>query len=191
MPKAIVFPSGDQDSESKTIERITGKRLGEFVRERIAEPLGLPDLRIGLPIMQLIMGPDGLRFLELGINSFPEMDLETWAVEMIERDAHRRQWAAWFVEHPALLCPVWTQPAFEHDADIASVEATLAIFELMRPVLPANYLGLPAAVVPAGTADGLPVGVQVMGPAFSDLRCIGLADQIDQAIGLATPIDPR
>jgi CubicO group peptidase (beta-lactamase class C family) len=30
------------------IERITGKRLGEFVRERIAEPLGLPDLRIGL-----------------------------------------------------------------------------------------------------------------------------------------------
>jgi len=31
------------------IERITGKRLGEFVRERIAEPLGLPDLRVGLP----------------------------------------------------------------------------------------------------------------------------------------------
>ncbi len=31
------------------IERITRKRLGEFVRERIAEPLGLPDLRIGLP----------------------------------------------------------------------------------------------------------------------------------------------
>jgi CubicO group peptidase (beta-lactamase class C family) len=31
------------------IERITGKHLGEIVRERIAEPLGLPDLRIGLP----------------------------------------------------------------------------------------------------------------------------------------------
>ena len=34
---------------AEAIERITGKRLGEFVRERIAEPLGLPDLRIGLP----------------------------------------------------------------------------------------------------------------------------------------------
>lgn len=33
----------------EAIERITGKRLGEFVRERIAEPLGLTDLRIGLP----------------------------------------------------------------------------------------------------------------------------------------------
>ena len=34
---------------AEAIERITGQRLGEFVRERIAEPLGLPDLRIGLP----------------------------------------------------------------------------------------------------------------------------------------------
>jgi CubicO group peptidase (beta-lactamase class C family) len=34
---------------AEAIDRITGKRLGEFVRERIAEPLGLPDLRIGLP----------------------------------------------------------------------------------------------------------------------------------------------
>ena len=34
---------------AEAIERITGKRIGEFVRERIAQPLGLPDLRIGLP----------------------------------------------------------------------------------------------------------------------------------------------
>jgi len=34
---------------AEAIERITGKRLGDFVRERIANPLGLPDLRIGLP----------------------------------------------------------------------------------------------------------------------------------------------
>lgn len=34
---------------AEAIERISGKRLGDFVRERIAEPLGLPDLRIGLP----------------------------------------------------------------------------------------------------------------------------------------------
>jgi CubicO group peptidase (beta-lactamase class C family) len=34
---------------AEAIERITGQRLGEFVRERIAQPLGLPELRIGLP----------------------------------------------------------------------------------------------------------------------------------------------
>ena len=34
---------------AEAIERITGQRLGDFIRERIAQPLGLPDLRIGLP----------------------------------------------------------------------------------------------------------------------------------------------
>ena len=34
---------------AEAIERVSGRRLGDFVRERIAEPLGLPDLRIGLP----------------------------------------------------------------------------------------------------------------------------------------------
>src|SRR4029077_5937718 len=35
---------------AEAIERITRQRLGDFVRERIAEPLGLPALRIGLPL---------------------------------------------------------------------------------------------------------------------------------------------
>jgi CubicO group peptidase (beta-lactamase class C family) len=34
---------------AEAIERISGKRIGEFVSERIAEPLGLPELRLGLP----------------------------------------------------------------------------------------------------------------------------------------------
>lgn len=34
---------------AEMIERISGMRLGDFVRTRIAEPLGIPDLRIGLP----------------------------------------------------------------------------------------------------------------------------------------------
>ena len=63
--------------------------------------------------------------------------------------------------------------------------------ELMRPVLPGNLLGLPCAVTPAGMADGLPVGVQVMGARYTDLRCLSVAEQIEGALGLDTPIDPR
>lgn len=34
---------------AEAIERVSGMRLGDFVRQRIAEPLGVPDLRIGTP----------------------------------------------------------------------------------------------------------------------------------------------
>jgi amidase len=96
----------------------------------------------------------------------------------------------WFSEHPVLLSPVWTQPAFPLDFDIASLDGAIATLELMRPVLPANLLGTPAAVVPAGMADGLPVGVQVMGWRYTDLRCLAVAEAIEQRLGPLTPIDP-
>ena len=61
---------------------------------------------------------------------------------------------------------------------------------LMRPVMPANLLGLPAAAVPAGKAAGLPVGVQVMGGRFQELACLEAAEAIESALGVAAAIDP-
>ena len=60
----------------------------------------------------------------------------------------------------------------------------------MRPVLPANLLGLPAAVVPVGMADGMPVGAQVIGRRFADLTCLAVAELLEEHFGTITPIDP-
>jgi amidase len=48
---------------------------------------------------------------------------------------------------------------------------------------------LPVVALPVGrTPGGLPVGVQVIGPALSDLRLLALADRLDAvAGGYATP----
>ena len=61
---------------------------------------------------------------------------------------------------------------------------------LLRPVMPANLLGLPAAAVPAGQAGGLPAGVQVMGARFQELACLEAAEAIEQRLGVAQAIDP-
>ena len=148
------------------------------------------DLRVMKPLLDQFMGSGGRQFLGYALEHLPASDLDGWAMAHTARHGLARRWSLWYQEYPVLLSPVWTQPAFPLDFDIASLEGAIATLELMRPVLPANLLGTPAAVVPAGMADGLPVGVQVMGGKYTELRCLAVAEAIEQRLGTLTPIDP-
>ena len=53
--------------------------------------------------------------------------------------------------------------------------------------IPASLAGLPAASVPMGSADGLPVGLQVVGPATRDSRVLRVAAALEKALGPAAP----
>jgi Asp-tRNA(Asn)/Glu-tRNA(Gln) amidotransferase A subunit family amidase len=50
-------------------------------------------------------------------------------------------------------------------------------------VLPVSFAGLPAVSVPAGTADGLPVGVQLVGGYLGEWPLLDLAEQLESAEG--------
>jgi amidase len=148
------------------------------------------DLRVMKPALDQLMGPGGRKFLDYALEGLPAPDVTAWAVAHTARHGLARRWSLWYQEYPVLLSPVWSQPAFPLDYDISSPEGAAGTLELMRPVLPANALGTPAAVVPAGMADGLPVGVQVMGGKYTELRCLAVAELIEQRLGTLTPIDP-
>jgi aspartyl-tRNA(Asn)/glutamyl-tRNA(Gln) amidotransferase subunit A len=49
--------------------------------------------------------------------------------------------------------------------------------------IPANLAGLPAISIPCGLSDGLPVGFQLIGPAFSENRILQAAHALEGAIG--------
>jgi aspartyl-tRNA(Asn)/glutamyl-tRNA(Gln) amidotransferase subunit A len=49
--------------------------------------------------------------------------------------------------------------------------------------VPISLAGLPAISIPAGLSDGLPVGFQLAGPAFSENRILGAAHALERAIG--------
>ncbi|HEY2688973.1 MAG TPA: amidase [Streptosporangiaceae bacterium] len=148
------------------------------------------DLRLMQSELDQVMGAAGRKFLGYALEHLPASDLTTWAVAHTARYGLAREWSLWYQQYPVLLSPVWSQPAFPLDFDIASLDGAIATLELMRPVLPANLLGTPAVVVPAGMAEGLPVGVQVMGGKYTELRCLGVAEAIERRLGPLTPIDP-
>lgn len=140
-----------------------------------------------------MMGADATAFL----NNFnqltpPLADAKAWSQLMVERDGIARAWSTFMADRPLLLSPTWTQLPFEHGFDSASMAGTAATRELMRPVVPANVLGLPSACVPAGRdeATGLPIGVLVTGRRLRDDLCLEAAEAIESRLGLATPIDP-
>jgi aspartyl-tRNA(Asn)/glutamyl-tRNA(Gln) amidotransferase subunit A len=49
--------------------------------------------------------------------------------------------------------------------------------------VPFSLAGIPAISIPAGLSDGLPVGFQLAGPAFSENRILDAAYALEQAIG--------
>lgn len=145
------------------------------------------EVRIQKEILDAAMGPGGRSLLAAFDEQLPPTDLEGQFMVHTERYRLMREWSEFFAEHPVLISPTWAQRAFPHDGDIDGRADTT---ETIRAVLPANFLGLPAAVTPAGVVDALPVGVQVMGDRFTDLRCLTVAAEIESLVGTITPIDP-
>ncbi|MGD9997920.1 MAG: amidase [Ilumatobacteraceae bacterium] len=149
------------------------------------------DIGLLLPLIELVMGPDGMRFLQFAIEEVPPADLTGFGTMLTERLGVEKEFLRFFEDVDVVLSPTWTQPPFPHGADIVDAAAARTTLELLRPVLPANLLGLPAAVVPVGMAGGMPVGAQLTGQRFADLRCLSVAQLLEDALGVLTPISPR
>jgi aspartyl-tRNA(Asn)/glutamyl-tRNA(Gln) amidotransferase subunit A len=49
--------------------------------------------------------------------------------------------------------------------------------------VPMSLAGIPAISIPCGLSDGLPVGLQLAGPAFSENALLGAAHALEQALG--------
>ncbi len=149
----------------------------------------IADVRAQKDLLAMVMGEGGQQVLESFDTNLPNTDFPLMLTLHGERFAAMRTWSAFFAEYPVLIGPTWAQPAFAHGAD-ADPDNLDLITDTIRPVVVANLLGTPAAITPGGVVDGLPVGVQVMGDRFTDLRCLTVAAEIESLVGTLTPIDP-
>jgi Asp-tRNA(Asn)/Glu-tRNA(Gln) amidotransferase A subunit family amidase len=104
-----------------------------------------------------------------------------------ERNAYTRVWAEFFADHDVLLTPTMQLTAFEvgrlRPDTIEGRPVDPFFDDWCTLCLPANLCGMPATSVPAGTGrDGLPVGMQVTGPRWTDALTLRVAAAIEHAL---------
>ncbi|MEU5754103.1 amidase [Streptomyces sp. NPDC047829] len=114
-----------------------------------------------------------------------------WVEVDRRREIHRHGWRRLFAEFDAVVCPVTPTPAFPHDHHPDPRERRIDVDGVAYPYfdqlvwagLP-TMPGLPATAVPAGvSSEGLPVGVQIIGPMFEDRTPLRLAELLDRETG--------
>ena len=90
----------------------------------------------------------------------------------------RREFDAAFERYDVLVTPVSPTTAFKLGE---RTEDPLAMYLSDVCTIPANIAGLPAISVPCGFADGLPVGLQVLGKPFDEATILHVAYAYEQA----------
>jgi amidase len=138
-----------------------------------------------------IMSPDALGFFDAFTALFGAPSFDGSVKLMQTRHEIACAWSEFFATYPLIVGPTWCEPQFVHGYDVAGPGSAAVIVNLLRFVTPMNLLGLPAVCVPTGLADGLPVGVQVIGDRYREDLCLDAAAAIERKLGLLTPIDPR
>ena len=99
----------------------------------------------------------------------------------------RRDFAEAFADWDGLLLPTAPSVAFRIGAKL---DDPLAMYANDVFTLPVNLAGLPGLSIPCGLDGGLPVGFQIIGPAFSENRLLRIGHALEQAIGF-DPVPPR
>jgi amidase len=118
-----------------------------------------------------------------------------WVLDDGARAHLRAQWRELFKTFDAVICPVMPTPAYPHDHSDDQETRRIKIDgkdyvypdQLAWPGI-ATLPGLPATAIPVGLSpEGLPVGVQIVGPWLEDRTPLKLAELIEREFGGFVP----
>ena len=84
-----------------------------------------------------------------------------------------------------LLFPSTPFRAFRLDDDLRTSERVLRGWAILANTYPTDMSGHPAITLPLAEADGLPVGVMLVGRRFDDARLLAVAATCERALGWA------
>jgi amidase len=118
-----------------------------------------------------------------------------WVMADSGRARLRAQWRELFKSFDAVICPVMPTPAYPHDhsqdQEMRRIEINGKAYVYPDQLAWAGIAtlpGLPATAIPIGLSpEGLPVGVQIVGPWLEDRTPLKLAELIEREFGGFVP----
>jgi len=125
------------------------------------------------------------------VASIRTLDYEGYVAALARRAALLRRWMVFFERYQLVLMPVSWQRPFSADEDQKGDAAMAALLRAQVPILACSTLGLPGLACPAALVDGVPVGVQLVGPRYGEEMLFAAAEAIEATTPVKTPIEPR
>ena len=149
-----------------------------------------PEIYAGAQLAATKLAPDDISLAAERLRGIA-LTHRDWVLADGARARLRAQWRELFGTFDAVICPVMPTPAYPHDHSPEQETRRIDIDgkdyaypdQLAWPGI-ATLPGLPATAIPIGLSpDGLPVGVQIVGPWLEDRTPLKLAELIEHEFG--------
>ena len=143
----------------------------------------LPNLQMAHQIYSGLLNT----FMTRGQPGATSISAHEWLTLLDRRAGLQQQWQALFEHVDVVLTPVLGCTAYPHIDPMDWASATVQMDGQAQPLGPqifwpgiATVAGLPATSAPVGRdRDGLPIGLQVIGPMFEDLTPLALVRRLE------------
>ena len=153
-----------------------------------------PELYAGAQAAAAKLSPDDISLQAERLRGIA-LSHRDWVIADGGRARLRAQWRELFKNFDAVICPVMPTPAYPHDHSLDQETRRINIDgkdyvypdQLAWPGI-ATLPGLPSTAIPIGLSpEGLPIGVQIVGPWLEDRTPLQLAELIEREFGGFVP----
>ncbi len=129
---------------------------------------------------------------EVYFQEFPPIVGDELIQALAQRSHFARQWSLFMQEYPLVLSPFLPQPFFRPDRDTEGAEGVHEVLGCAVYSYAMNFLGLPAASVPARLAElpngPQPINVQIAARRWREDMAVDAAVAIEARVGQMAPI---